>query len=87
MKLYPLLLGRTKVPFGQFYGGLNGWEGFGALFRFVTDKKHFIWVPIHAYLLEHPKEGLILVDAGILILVAIGVNRFLKIFWPHLNGG
>jgi N-acyl homoserine lactone hydrolase len=65
MKLFPLLLGRTKVPFGQFYGGLNGWEGFGALFRFVTDKRHFIWVPIHAYLLEHPSEGLVLVDAGI----------------------
>jgi len=65
MKLYPLLLGRTKVPFGQFYGGLAGWEGLGALFRFVTDKSHFIWVPIHAYLLEHPREGLTLFDAGI----------------------
>jgi len=65
MKLYPLLLGRTKVPFGQFYGGLSGWEGLGALLRFITDKSHFIWVPIHAYLLEHPKEGLMLLDAGI----------------------
>jgi glyoxylase-like metal-dependent hydrolase (beta-lactamase superfamily II) len=65
MKLYPLLLGRTKVPFGQFYGGLSGWEGLGALFRFITTKNQFIWVPIHAYLLEHPKEGLVLVDAGI----------------------
>jgi glyoxylase-like metal-dependent hydrolase (beta-lactamase superfamily II) len=65
MKLYPILLGRTKVPYGQFYGGLTGWQGLGALFRFITDKNHFIWVPIHAYLLEHPKEGLVLVDAGI----------------------
>jgi glyoxylase-like metal-dependent hydrolase (beta-lactamase superfamily II) len=65
LKLHPLLLGRTKVPFGQFYGGLAGWEGFGALFRFITDKAHFIWVPIHAYLLEHPKQGLVLIDAGI----------------------
>jgi N-acyl homoserine lactone hydrolase len=65
MKLYPLLLGRTKVPYGQFYGGLSGWEGLGALLRFITDKSHFIWVPIHAYLLEHPREGLILLDAGI----------------------
>lgn len=65
MKLYPLLLGRTKVPYGQFYGGLAGWEGLGALLRFVTDKSHFIWVPIHAYLLEHPREGLVLFDAGI----------------------
>ncbi len=65
MKLYPLLLGRTKVPYGQFYGGLSGWEGLRALIRFATDKRHYIWVPIHAYLLEHPNEGLILIDAGI----------------------
>ncbi len=65
MKLYPLLLGRTKVPYGQFYGGLTGWEGLRALMRFVTDKRHYIWVPIHAYLLEHPREGLVLIDAGI----------------------
>jgi len=65
MKLYPLLLGRTKVPYGQFYGGLSGWQGLGALLRFVTDKSHFIWVPIHAYLLEHPRRGLVLFDAGI----------------------
>jgi glyoxylase-like metal-dependent hydrolase (beta-lactamase superfamily II) len=65
MKLYPLLLGRTKVPYGQFYGGLSGWQGLGTLLRFVTDKSHFIWVPIHAYLLEHPSQGLVLFDAGI----------------------
>ena len=65
MKLHPILLGRTKVPFGQFYGGLAGWKGLGALARFVTDKSHFIWVPIHAYLVEHPSAGLILLDAGI----------------------
>ena len=65
MRLYPLQLGRTKVPYGQFYGGLSGWEGIRALLRFVTDKTHFIWVPIHTYLLEHPREGLILIDAGI----------------------
>src|SRR5215470_12620587 len=65
MKLFPLRLGRTKVPYGQFYGGLQGWQGLGALARFVTDKRHLIWVPIHAYLLEHPREGLVLIDAGI----------------------
>jgi glyoxylase-like metal-dependent hydrolase (beta-lactamase superfamily II) len=65
MKLHPILLGRTKVPFGQFYGGLDGWEGLGALVRFITDKSHFIWVPIHGYLLEHPSQGLILIDTGI----------------------
>ena len=63
-EVHPLLLGRTKVPYGQFYGGRAGWEGLGALLRFVTDKRHFIWVPIHAYLAEHPREGLILLDTG-----------------------
>ena len=56
MKLYPLLLGRTKVPYGQFYGGLSGWQGLGALARFITDKSHFIWVPIHG--------GSIILDAA-----------------------
>jgi N-acyl homoserine lactone hydrolase len=65
VKVYPLRLGATKVPFGQFYGGLAGWRGWPALFRYATDKKHFILVPIHAYLIEHPQDGLILVDAGI----------------------
>jgi glyoxylase-like metal-dependent hydrolase (beta-lactamase superfamily II) len=61
MKIHPLRVGRTKVPFGQFYGGLAGAD-FG---EFVTDKDHFIWVPIHAYLLEHPTVGPVLVDTGI----------------------
>lgn len=65
VKVYPLRLGATKVPFGQFYGGLAGWRGVRALYRYATDKKHFIIVPIHAYLIVHPQEGLILVDAGI----------------------
>lgn len=65
VKVYALRLGATKVPFGQFYGGLHGWRGPPAFYRFATDKRHFIIVPIHAYLVDHPQEGLILVDAGI----------------------
>lgn len=78
MKLYPLLLGRTKVPFGQFYGGLSGWEGLRAFLRFVSDKNHYIWVPIHAYLLEHPSEGLVLFDAGICPEQANRHNRYYR---------
>jgi N-acyl homoserine lactone hydrolase len=63
--VHQLRLGETKVPFGQFYGGLEGWRGAAALVRYATDKRHFIWVPIHAYLIEHPDDGLILVDTGI----------------------
>ena len=65
LRVYPLRLGSTKIPFGQFYGGLVGWRGWPALYRYATDKKHFIIVPIHAYLIDHPHDGLILVDAGI----------------------
>jgi glyoxylase-like metal-dependent hydrolase (beta-lactamase superfamily II) len=65
VKVYSLRLGSVKVPFGQFYGGLHGWRGLQALYRYATDKRHFITVPIQAYLIDHPAEGLILVDAGI----------------------
>lgn len=61
MKIHPLRIGRTKVPFGQFYGGLQGFS----LADFAADKDHFIWVPIHAYLIEHPTAGPVLVDTGI----------------------
>jgi N-acyl homoserine lactone hydrolase len=61
MKLHPLRIGRTKVPFGQFYGGLRNFS----FADFAADKDHFIWVPIHAYLIEHPTVGPILVDTGI----------------------
>jgi hypothetical protein len=89
MRLHPLLLGRTKVPFGQLYGGLAGWEGFSALFRFTTDKAHYIWVPIHAYLLEHPREGLVLVDAGICSEQAHHTDDtivgFCALFWTTMS--
>jgi hypothetical protein len=52
IKVFSLRLGSTKVPFGQFYGGLDGWRGARAVYRFATDKKHFIIVPIHAYLID-----------------------------------
>ncbi len=45
MKLYPLLLGRTKVPYGQFYGGLSGWERLGALLRFILDEDEYAREP------------------------------------------
>jgi len=65
MKIFSLHGGDTKVPYGQFYGGLSGWAGARGIWRFVTDKSHYIIVPIHAYLIDHPRSGLILVDTGI----------------------
>ncbi|HMK65066.1 MAG TPA: N-acyl homoserine lactonase family protein [Thermodesulfobacteriota bacterium] len=65
MKLFSLHIGETKVPYGQFYGGLAGWTGLRGIWKFITDKSHYIIVPIHGYLIDHPKAGLILVDTGI----------------------
>lgn len=65
MKIYLLEIGATKVPYGQFYGGTQGWVGLRGMWRLLRDKRHFIVVPIHAYLIDHPTAGLILVDAGI----------------------
>jgi N-acyl homoserine lactone hydrolase len=65
MKIYSLHVGDTKVPYGQFYGGRTGWTGMRGMWRFATDKSHYIIVPIHAYLIDHPTSGLILVDTGI----------------------
>jgi N-acyl homoserine lactone hydrolase len=65
MKLYALRIGATKVPYGQFYGGTEGWVGLRGMWRFLRDKRHFILVPICVYLIDHPTAGPILVDAGI----------------------
>lgn len=65
IKVFPLTIGATKVPFGQFYGGLAGWTGLGALLHMATDKTHPILVPIMAFLIDHPTAGPILVDTGI----------------------
>lgn len=61
MKIHPLRIGRTKVPFGQFYGGLASFS----FADFAADKEHFIWVPIYAFLIEHPAAGPVLLDTGI----------------------
>lgn len=65
MKVHILQTGYTKVPYGQFFGGLQGWTGLKGLIKFATDKSHFIVVPINSFLIEHPTQGLILVDTGI----------------------
>ncbi|MCO1657213.1 MBL fold metallo-hydrolase [Pseudonocardia humida] len=66
MKLHVLHVGDTKVPYGQFYGGTDDqWVGVRGMLRFLRDKSHFITVPIHAFLVEHPEHGALLVDTGI----------------------
>lgn len=62
MKVFPLHIGDTKVPYRQFYYG--PWEGWTKLPALARDKRRII-VPIYAYLIEHPQASLILVDAGL----------------------
>ena len=65
-KVYALHIGDTKVPYGQVYGGTEGWSGLQqAVWNFLTDKHRSIIVPIYAYPINHPDAGLILVDTGI----------------------
>lgn len=64
MKVYAFHIGDTKVPYGQFYGG-DEWLGWRGMWRFLTDKSHYIIVPIYAFLIDHPRAGPIMVDTGI----------------------
>jgi N-acyl homoserine lactone hydrolase len=80
MKIYPLRIGRTKVPFGQFYGGLEHYS----FADFVSDKAQFIWVPIHAFLIEHPAAGPLLVDTGISPEQAEHVDYYRGSIMEHL---
>ena len=64
VKFYPLHVGDTRVTYGQFYGGLSGWEGLAWYVRTLVGKG-VITVPIYAYLIDHPEHGLMLVDTGV----------------------
>ena len=64
VKVYPLHVGDTRVTYGQFYGGLSGWEGLVGYVRTLVGKD-VITVPVYAYLIEHPEHGLMLVDMGV----------------------
>ncbi|MFC5814186.1 N-acyl homoserine lactonase family protein [Nonomuraea harbinensis] len=64
VRVFPLHVGDTVVPYGQFYGGLDGWEGLPGYVRTLVDKAQ-ITVPVHAYLIDHPRHGLMLVDTGV----------------------
>jgi glyoxylase-like metal-dependent hydrolase (beta-lactamase superfamily II) len=64
VKVYPLHVGDTVVTYGQFYGGLSGWEGLAGYVQTLVSKDE-ITVPVYAYLIDHPERGLMLVDAGV----------------------
>ncbi|MFF0770816.1 N-acyl homoserine lactonase family protein [Nonomuraea wenchangensis] len=64
VRVFPLHAGDTIVTYGQFYGGLDGWEGLNGYLRTLVDKAQ-IAVPVYAYLIDHPRHGLMLVDTGV----------------------
>ncbi|MGR6924284.1 N-acyl homoserine lactonase family protein [[Actinomadura] parvosata] len=64
VRVFPIHTGDTIVTYGQFYGGLDGWEGLNGYLRTLMDKAQ-IAVPVHAYLIDHPRHGLMLVDSGV----------------------
>jgi glyoxylase-like metal-dependent hydrolase (beta-lactamase superfamily II) len=64
VKVYPLHIGDTVLTYGQFYGGLNGWEGLvGYIYTLIN--KDTITVPLYSYLIDHPKHGLMMIDTCI----------------------
>jgi glyoxylase-like metal-dependent hydrolase (beta-lactamase superfamily II) len=64
VRVFPMHSGDTVVTFGQFYGGLDGWEGLNGYLRTLLDKTR-ITVPVYAYLVDHPRHGVMMIDAGI----------------------
>jgi glyoxylase-like metal-dependent hydrolase (beta-lactamase superfamily II) len=64
VKVYPLHIGDTILTYGQFYGGLNGWEGLVGYF-YTLINKNTITVPLYSYLIDHPKHGLMMIDSCI----------------------
>ncbi|MFD1933291.1 N-acyl homoserine lactonase family protein [Nonomuraea mangrovi] len=64
VRVFPIHTGDTIVTYGQFYGGLDGWEGLNGYVRTLVDKAQ-IAVPVYAYLIDHPRHGFMLVDTGV----------------------
>ena len=83
VKVFALRVGDTRVPYGLFYGGGAGWVGPRGMWRLLTDKSHWIRVPIYVYLIDHPGAGLIMVDAGICREQAHDYRRYYRGSLPH----
>ncbi len=64
VKVFPLHVGDTILTYGQFYGGLDGWVGLTGYFKTLVNKDT-ITIPLYSYLIDHPKHGLMMVDAAI----------------------
>lgn len=63
MKVYPLHVGDTLVPYEQFYGGAE-LSGFAGGIQLMNSQQYF-WVPLYAYLIIHPEVGPIMFDTAV----------------------
>lgn len=63
MKVYPLHVGDTLVPYEQFYGGAE-LSGFAGGIQLINSRQ-YIWVPLYAYLIVHPEVGPMLFDTAV----------------------
>jgi N-acyl homoserine lactone hydrolase len=63
MKVFPLHVGDTLVPYEQFYGGAE-LSGFSGGLQLMNSESYF-WVPLYAYLIVHPELGPIMVDTAV----------------------
>jgi glyoxylase-like metal-dependent hydrolase (beta-lactamase superfamily II) len=64
LRVYGLVTSETMVPFGQFYGGLEGWIGAAAIWKGGLHGDES-WVPVQVVAIVHPEHGVVLVDTGL----------------------
>ncbi len=64
MRLHLLHTAETTVPYGQFFGGLEGWVGAAAIWRGGLQRE-ILWAPVGVAVIVHPSVGVVLVDTGL----------------------
>ena len=85
IRVHVLVTSETTVPFGQFYGGLEGWVGAAALWRGGLQRDPS-WVPVLVVAIEHPKAGVVLVDTGLSEAQTHAFSHY-SVFDGGLNAG
>lgn len=63
MRVYPLHVGDTLVPYEQFYGGTT-LSGLGGTLQLLNSDR-FLWVPIYMFLVDHPVVGPFVIDTAV----------------------
>ena len=61
VKLHPMIVADTKGPPNYWDGGAGI---AGTLRGLVTPRSRWVWLPMPAFLIEHPERGPILIDTG-----------------------